>query len=71
MAASLGVLSTALCAGLARVDGRIDSLGTRLVGRMDTLGAHIDAQGQELRSEIRDLRDTVHGLDVRLTSAGG
>ena len=59
MAASLGVLSTALFAGLSR----IDALGARLDARIDT-------QGQELRAEIRDLRETVHALDVRLSSAG-
>ena len=60
MAASVGVLSTALFAGLARIDG----LG-------DRLGARIDLLGTDLRTEIRDLRTTVHDLDVRLTRAGG
>jgi hypothetical protein len=60
MAASLGVLSAALYSGL----GRIDGLGARLDGR-------IDAFGQELRGEIRELRETVHALDVRLTRSGG
>ena len=77
MAASLGVLSAALYSGL----GRIDALGARLDGRIDSLGDRIDAQGarldsridnlgQELRGEIRDLRDTVHAVDVRLTRTG-
>jgi hypothetical protein len=56
MAASLGVLSTALFSGL---------------GCIDALGARIDALGTELRDEIRGLRETVHSLDVRLTRAGG
>lgn len=60
MAASLGVLATALFVGM----GRIDSLGS-------SLGARIDTLGSELRAEIRDLRDTVHALDVRLTRARG
>ena len=38
-----------------------------LVGLMP---ASLDAQGQELRSEIRELRETVHALDVRLTRTG-
>ena len=71
MAGSLGVLSTALFSGL----GRIDALGAKLDGRIDSLGAHlggrVDALGAELRSEIRDLRDQVHALDVRLTRTGG
>jgi len=78
MAASLGVLSAALYAGLGRIDAlgaRIDAQGTSLGARIDAqgaqLGARIDAVGQELRGEIRDLRDTVHALDVRLTRAGG
>jgi len=70
MAASLGVLSAALYSGL----GRIDALGARLDARIDALGSRLDArmdtQGQELRADIRELRDTVHALDVRLSSAG-
>lgn len=71
MAASLGVLSTALFAGLGRIDAlgtrldsRIDVLGARLDGRLDVIDGRIDALGTELRSDIRDLRD-------RLTRAGG
>ena len=70
IAAALGVLSTALFAGLGRFDAlgtRIDTLGTRI----DTLGTRIDRLGSDLRGEIRDLRTTVHDLDVRLTRAGG
>jgi hypothetical protein len=77
MAASLGVLSAALYSGLgridalgARLDGRIDSLGSRIDAQGAHLGERIDAQGQELRGEIRDLRETVHALDVRLTRTG-
>ena len=53
LAVALGVLATALLSGLARIDSRIDALGSNL------------------RTDIRDLRETVHALDVRLTSAGG
>ena len=67
MAASLGVLSAALYSGL----GRIDALGARIDAQGAHLGTRIDALGQELRGEIRDLRDTVHALDVRLTRARG
>jgi hypothetical protein len=31
----------------------------------------IDAQGAELRAELRELSGTVHSLDLRLTNAGG
>jgi hypothetical protein len=67
MAASLGVLATALFAGLGRIDalsGRIDALGSGL-------NARIDALDQGLRADIRSVRDAVHDLDVRLTRAGG
>jgi hypothetical protein len=78
MAGSLGVLSTALFAGLARIDGvgtsvagRIDALGTRIDALGTRLDSRIDALGDDLRAEIRDLRTTVHDLHVRLTRAGG
>jgi hypothetical protein len=74
MAASLGVLSAALYAGLGRIDAlgaRIDAQGARIDAQGAYLGARIDAFGQELRGEIRDLRETVHALDVRLTRTGG
>jgi hypothetical protein len=53
LAVALGVLATALLSGLARIDARIDAVGS------------------DLRGDIRDLRETVHALDVRLPSAGG
>lgn len=69
MAASLGVLATALFhldgkidGGFARVDARIDGLGA-------SLNARIDAQTAMLTAEIRDLRTTVHDLGVRVTRA--
>ena len=60
MAGSLGVLSAALYSGL----GRIDALGARLDARIDT-------QGAEIRADIRELRALVASVDRRLTRAGG
>ena len=74
MAASLGVLSAALFAGLGRIDSlgaRIDAVGARLDGRIDSLGLRIDAQGEHLGNRIDALGDQIHRLDVRLTRAGG
>jgi hypothetical protein len=63
MAASLGVLATALFAAISRIDG----LRTEFSGRFD--GLHDDMR--EMRSDIRDVRSAVVGLDKRLTTAGG
>ena len=85
MAGSLGVLASALFTGIAgfgrldaRIDGlgsslteRIDGLGSSLTERIDGLGARIDAQGLELRADIRDVREAIATLDQRLTRAGG
>jgi hypothetical protein len=75
MAASLGVLATALFSGLTRIDARIDTLGTGLNARIDALGtgltARIDALDTGVSGRIDALRETVHDLDVRLTRTGG
>ena len=78
MAASLGVLSAALYAGLSRIDalggrldGRIDALGARLESRMDGLESRLDTRLGAVEGELRGLRDNVHALDIRLTRAGG
>ena len=47
------------------------SLGVLSAALYSGLGARIDALGQEMRADIRDLRDTVHALDVRLTRTDG
>ena len=84
MAGSLGVLSAALYSGLGRIDalgarldgridglgGRIDSLGARIDAQGEHLGSRVDALGHELRSDIREMRDQIHALDVRLTRTG-
>jgi hypothetical protein len=63
MAASLGVLASALFAGFGRLDARLDTLGA-------SINARIDAQGAEVREDIRDVRQAIHSLDQRLTRAG-
>src|SRR3954464_11952393 len=52
MAASLGVLTTALFAGLGRVDGQLASLGARIDTQGAYLGSRIDAQGATLGARI-------------------
>ena len=64
MAASLGVLASALFSGIGRLDGRIEALSSSLAGR-------IDAQGAEVRADIREVRQGLASLDQRLTRAGG
>jgi hypothetical protein len=56
MAASLGVLTTALFATISRIDG----LRAEFNGRFDGL-----------REDMREVRAAVAGVDRRLTAAGG
>jgi hypothetical protein len=62
MAASLGVLSAALYSGL----GRIDALGARIDAQGAHLGTRIDAQGASLGARIdaqgQELRGEIHEL---------
>jgi hypothetical protein len=62
MAASLGVLSAALYSGL----GRIDGLGARIDAQGAHLGTRIDAQGASLGARIdaqgQELRGEIHEL---------
>jgi hypothetical protein len=60
LAASLGILATALFSAIARTDGLRAELGAR-----------IDNLGSDLREEIRGLRGDISALDARLTRAGG
>jgi hypothetical protein len=63
LSGTFGLLSAAL---FMRI-GRIDGLRFEFSGRFD--GLHDDMR--ELRTEMRDVRGTLTGLDRRLTSAGG
>jgi hypothetical protein len=67
MAGSLGVLSTALFSGL----GRIDALGARLDARMDSQSTELRGEMRGLRADIGEVRQAVTSLDQRLTRAGG
>lgn len=46
-------------------------LATALLSGLTRIDSRIDMLGSDLRADIRDLRETVHELDVRLTSTGG
>jgi hypothetical protein len=46
-------------------------LATALLSGLARIDARLDALGGELRGDLHDLRETVHSLDLRLTSAGG
>ena len=46
-------------------------LATALLSGLGRIDARIDTLGTDMRADIRGLRQTVHDLDVRLTSAGG
>lgn len=56
LAATLGILASAVFAAFHRLDGRFDSV-------------HEDLR--EVRGDLRDLRNAVVDLDHRLTTAGG
>ena len=75
MAASLGVLATALFAGMSDLGARIDGMGARLDARIDAVGSRLDGRmdslGSELRTEMRDLRSETHELGERLIRIGG
>jgi hypothetical protein len=62
MAASLGVLSAALYSGL----NRIDALGARLDGRMDSLGARLDGLGARLDGRIDTLSGRIDAMGSEL-----
>ena len=67
MAGSLGVLSAALFSGL----GRIDALGARLDARIDAQGTDIRTEIRGLRADVGEVRKALTSLDQRLTRAGG
>jgi hypothetical protein len=46
-------------------------LATALLSGLSRLDTRIDALSNDLRADIREVREAVQRLDVRLTSAGG
>ncbi|HVV76385.1 MAG TPA: hypothetical protein VHC43_10145 [Mycobacteriales bacterium] len=60
MAATLGILASAVFMVLNRIDGRVDGMRIECNGRFDALQA-----------DLRELRSAVTHLDRRLTAAGG
>ena len=72
LAVALGLLATALLSGLSRLDARIDVLGSDLRGEIrDEIRQLRDVDLRQIRDDIRDVREAVQRLDVRLTTAGG
>jgi len=78
MAASLGVLSTALFAMFgkfdaleSRIDARFSSFEARMDGRFNAIDARFDDANQRLNAQTAEIRADLRVFDERLRSVGG
>jgi hypothetical protein len=67
LAATLGILATALFAAISRIDGVGATLGTRIDDMGATLGTRIDDMGATLGTRIDDMGAALH---ARIDSLG-